>query len=201
MNKIVLKSIIYKSDAGRQRLESHYQTFLTKLGSGVSIKRNKTRFGEGQLLVLGPSDGTPIICLHAMRTGAPFLLSELIPLSKVAKLYVPDLLGQSIKGIDTKLSLKDNSYADWLVDVMNHEGLASAGVFGVSWGGWVARLMANAYDERVSHLAMMVPAWDCKRLSFSKFVTNGRPLNSIQALTDTKKFGISIGSAIDYNRR
>jgi pimeloyl-ACP methyl ester carboxylesterase len=66
--------------------------------------------------------------------------------------------GQSIRGPDIKLSLEDDSYANWLIEVMDGLGLGNASVFGVSWGGFVARLTASKEPMRVSKLLMMVPA-------------------------------------------
>lgn len=153
-----MKSVIWKSEAGKQRLKQQYQKFLDKLGPNVQVERVSTRVGTGQALVIGPDDGVPIICLHAMRTGAPFLLSELLPLSESFRLYSPDIPGQPIEGPNTLLPLDDQSNADWLSDVMDAAELESAHVFGVSWGGWIARQMASVFPERVNRLALLVPA-------------------------------------------
>ncbi len=48
--------------------------------------------------------------------------------------------GQSIRGPEVKLPVNDDSYADWMLDVMDGLGLPSTNLFGVSWGGFVARL-------------------------------------------------------------
>ncbi|MEM6691634.1 MAG: alpha/beta hydrolase, partial [Planctomycetota bacterium] len=152
------QSVIWKTEKGRDRLEDHYKRFLSKLGAGVGIRTVPTRIGSGQMLVMGPNDGTPILCLHAMRTGAPFLLSELIPLARTAKLYVPDLPGQSIHGIDVELPVNDDSFAKWVLDVMDFANLNRVGVFGVSWGGWVAQSFASLYPDRVNRIATLVPA-------------------------------------------
>ena len=93
-----------------------------------------------------------------MRTGAPFLLSELSLLSENARLYVPDIPGQSVRGIDKKFLLRDASYAYWLCDVLDSLELNSVGLFGVSWGGWIARMTASSFPERVDRMALLVPA-------------------------------------------
>ncbi|MEM6471169.1 MAG: alpha/beta hydrolase [Planctomycetota bacterium] len=153
-----MSSVIWKSEAGRQRLTRQYDVFLAKLRSEASVKEVDTRFGSGTVLTLGPEDAPRIVCLHAMRTGAPMLLSELLKLSETARLIVPDLPGQSVRGANVRLSLHDESYAHWLADVMDVMRLESARIFGVSWGGWVGRMMANTYADRVEKLALLVPA-------------------------------------------
>ena len=117
-----------------------------------------TSIGPSHVLVTGPKDGLPLVCLHGMRTGASFLLSELPVLARRFRLYAPDMPGQSIRGPEVKLSLKDDSYANWLIEVMDRLDLPNASLFGVSWGGFVARLTASKAPERVSKLSMLVPA-------------------------------------------
>ena len=117
-----------------------------------------TRFGPGHVLLAGPADAPPLVCLHAMRTGAAHLLSELGPLAGRFRLVAPDLPGQSVRGPQVRLPLSDDSYAHWLVDVLDGLGLDRAGLFGVSFGGFVARLTAGAVPDRVGRLALLVPA-------------------------------------------
>lgn len=153
-----MRSYIWKTEAGRQRLNAYYDKFTAKVDGEVEFVKAETRFGETNVLVSGPENGSPLICLHAMRTGAPFIVSELNGLLEGYRIFAPDIPGQSVRGIDTRLSVRDDSYADWLVDVMDGLAIDSANVFGVSWGGFVARLTATFSPDRISKLGLMVPA-------------------------------------------
>jgi pimeloyl-ACP methyl ester carboxylesterase len=92
-----------------------------------------------------------------MRTSSAHLLSELGPLSGRFRLIAPDLPGQSVRGPQIRLPL-DDSNARWLLDLFDGLGLGAVNVFGVSWGGFVARLTASVAPERVRRLALLVPA-------------------------------------------
>ncbi len=117
-----------------------------------------TSIGPTHVLAAGPEGGLPLVCLHSMRTGASCLLSELPSLATRFRLYAPDLPGQSVRGPAVRLAVHDDSYATWLLEVMDELGLPHANLFGVSWGGFVARLTASKAPERVSKLLIMVPA-------------------------------------------
>ena len=153
-----MKSQIWRTPAGRDRLNSWYERFLSKIDNPVSQVSVPTSIGASHVLVTGPVDGQPLICLHGMRTGASFLLSELTFLGSRFRLYAPDMPGQSIRGPEVKLPLKDGAYANWLLEVMDGLSLPNASLLGVSWGGFVARLTASHAPQRVSKLAMVVPA-------------------------------------------
>ncbi|MEM1228714.1 MAG: alpha/beta hydrolase [Planctomycetota bacterium] len=153
-----MQSNLWKSMDGRQRLSGWYDHFLAKVDLPVRRTVIETSFGESGLLVVGPENAKPLVCLHGMRTGAAFLLSEITALSNDFRLYLPDIPGQSVIGPDVRMSLDDNTHAIWLRELMDQLELAKANLFGVSWGGFVARLMASVYPDRVSTLAMLCPA-------------------------------------------
>lgn len=153
-----MKSVIWKSEEGRERLEKWYQRFLSKIPSDHQSVTVPTRFGDSHVLQAGNADGPTLICLHAMRTGAAFLLAELGPLLPHFRVIAPDLPGQSVRGLDLRLSLKDNSHSDWLNDILDYFDIDCASVLGVSWGGFVARLAVSTTPQRFNKLALLVPA-------------------------------------------
>ena len=71
---------VWKNEQGRLRLEKLYERFLGKISVPVESIEVKTSTGPNHILCAGPESGQKFICLHAMRTGSAFLLSELGPL-------------------------------------------------------------------------------------------------------------------------
>ncbi|WP_391556724.1 alpha/beta fold hydrolase [Rosistilla ulvae] len=124
----------------------------------VENRNVPSRYGDSHALITGTVDGPPLVCLHAMRTGSAFLVSELNPLLERFRVIAPDLPGQSVRGPQVRLSLNDDSYARWLFDVLDGLGLETVSLFGVSWGGFVARQSATLAPDRVDSLALLVPA-------------------------------------------
>lgn len=153
-----MKSHLYKTAAGCERLEQWHERFLAKIETPVETRTITTRLGESQVLVAGPADAPPLVVLHAMRTGAAFLLSELGPLLTKYRVYAPELPGQSVRGLDTRLPLKDDTAAIWLEEIFDGLSLFSVNLLGVSWGGFVARLAAAHMPDSVQRLALFVPA-------------------------------------------
>jgi pimeloyl-ACP methyl ester carboxylesterase len=149
---------VWRNEAARSRLDAWYDRFRTRIPGPVESREVPTRHGPSHVLLAGTADAPPLLCLHAMRTGAAHLLSELGPLAERFCLVAPDLPGQSVRGPQVRLSLKDDSYAAWLLDVLDGLSLGAVDVFGVSFGGFVARLTASTSPERVRRLALLVPA-------------------------------------------
>jgi 2-hydroxy-6-oxonona-2,4-dienedioate hydrolase len=157
-SKRAVKSVVWKTPEGKRRLNEWYDRFADRIETKCDGQVVPTRYGPSHVLVGGPEHGPPLVCLHAMRTGAPFLLSEMGPLLKRFRIYAPDLPGQSIRGPEIRFPLTDDSLARWLIDVLDNLHLDQVNLFGVSWGGFLARLTASTAPERVTRLALMVPA-------------------------------------------
>lgn len=88
----------WRDEAARGRLEAWYARFRDRVSGPVEGREVPTRHGPSHVLVAGPAAAPPLVCLHAMRTGAAHLLSELGPLAARFRLIAPDLPGHSVRG-------------------------------------------------------------------------------------------------------
>ena len=131
---------VWKNAEARSRLEAWYARFEARAGVPVEHRQVTTRYGDSHLILAGPPDAPPIVCLHPMRTGAAHLLPELGRLPRDFRVLAPDLPGQSVRGLQVRLPLDDDSVARWLLDVLDALALDRVDLFGVSWGGFAARL-------------------------------------------------------------
>lgn len=149
---------VWRNEAARLRLEAWHGRFLERVRVPVTSAVVDSSFGPSHVLVAGPGNAPPLVCLHAMRTGSAHLLSEIQGLAGRFRLIAPDLPGQSVLGPPVRAPLSDSSLADWLVEVMGELGVDAAPVLGISWGGFVARLAATTHPARFRALVLIVPA-------------------------------------------
>jgi 2-hydroxy-6-oxonona-2,4-dienedioate hydrolase len=149
---------VWRDEAARVRLEAWYARFQDRISAPVESREVPTRHGPSHVLIAGAADAPPLVCLHAMRTGAAHLLHELGPLATRFRLVAPDLPWQSVRGPQVRLPLADDTYAQWLLEVLDRLGFGRVDLFGISFGGFVARLTASAAPDRVRRLALLVPA-------------------------------------------
>ncbi|MEM6366008.1 MAG: alpha/beta hydrolase [Planctomycetota bacterium] len=153
-----LERPVWRDQTARDRLEDWYHRFQSRISVPTESREIPTRYGPNHVLIAGPDDAPPLVCLHAMRTGSAFIMSELGPLLDRYRVIAPDLPGQSVRGLQKRLSLTDDSHAKWLLDLLDELQLDCPPVFGVSWGGFIARQMATVFPERINRLALLVPA-------------------------------------------
>ena len=153
-----MKQNIFKSNEGRARLEEWYQAFMKKVDVPVSSAEIQTSFGKNHLLIAGNESNPTLICLHAMLTGSSFLLSEIQLLAKRYRLILPDLPGQSVKGIERRLTYNDDSFSKWLDEIVTGLEIERTDLLGVSLGGFAALRFAITRPEKVNKMILLVPA-------------------------------------------
>jgi pimeloyl-ACP methyl ester carboxylesterase len=151
---------IYKSSEGKARILSLYESFQEGLGVGFCDRMVDTRFGHTHVLVTGPEGGPPVVVTHGGNSIAPQALRGLLPLLEQERyrVYAPDTVGHPGKSAQARLSPRDQSYGQWLDDVLAGLGLDSAAFVGGSFGAGIILRLAAYAPRRITRLALFVPS-------------------------------------------
>ncbi|WP_234567243.1 alpha/beta fold hydrolase [Rhodohalobacter sp. 614A] len=153
-----MKNKIFRSESAKEKLEEWYQTFHKKIDAPTESIHVETSFGSNHVLKAGDESKPVLVCLHSMLTSSAHLVSEIQRLLKHYYIIAPDLPGQSVRGLETRFSYSDNSFADWLLEIIDNLGLEKINLLGVSLGGFAALQFAKNHPEKVQHLVLIVPA-------------------------------------------
>lgn len=153
-----MKSKIFRYESGRENLEQWYKRFLNKVDAPRESAYVETSFGTNHILKAGNESKPPLLCLHSMLTSSAHLVSELQLLLDNYHIIAPDLPGQSVRGLNIRLSYKDKSFASWLHEIINELELEKTNLLGVSLGGFAALQFSEVHPEKVKNLILIVPA-------------------------------------------
>lgn len=148
---------IFRDEAARATIEAAYERFRARVPD-TTCRTVKTRSGDTHVLVAGPASSPPLVVLHGALASSAHLMGELGPLRDRFRVYAVDVIGQSVKSADVRLDLDGPAYAEWLTDVLDALGLARTHLYGVSWGGFVSRKLAEHAPDRIDRLVLGVPA-------------------------------------------
>lgn len=167
---------IYKSDAVREGMHRWYAHFLARVAGDKSSRQVETRFGETHVLVTGPPDGEPLLCIHGALASSAHALAEVSGLIERYRIYAPDVVGQSVKSAEVRPPVKGPAHAQWVSDVMDGLGLSRVSIFGVSWGGFIALNTAIHAPDRIDKLVLLVPAGLVSGSAWAGFTKVGWPM-------------------------
>jgi pimeloyl-ACP methyl ester carboxylesterase len=139
-------------------------------------RRVSTRFGETHLLVAGREQAPPLVILHGAMANSALAIREAHSLMGDFRLYVLDVIGQSVKSEDVRIGLDGADYAHWLRDVLDALSLPRAHIYGASFGAFVARKLAELEPGLVDRLVLLVPAGIVSTPLLSVAMKTGVPL-------------------------
>jgi pimeloyl-ACP methyl ester carboxylesterase len=155
-----MKRSIYKSPEGEAKLLDLYDRFQAGLGVFLTDRNVSTRFGATHILVAGPAQGMPVVITHGGNSITPQGLRGVLPLLELERyrIYAPDTIGHPGKSAQIRLPSHDQSYAQWLSDVLDGLGHQSAAFIGGSFGAGIVLQMAVYAPQRITKMALVVPA-------------------------------------------
>ena len=155
-----METTIYKSPEGEARILDLYDRFQKGLGVAFDDRLVDTRFGTTHVLVAGPEQGPPLVITHGGNSITPQGLRGLLPLLKQGRyrVYAPDTIGHPGKSAQIRLSPRDQSYGQWLNDLLDGLGLDSAAFIGGSFGAGIILRLAAFAPRRITKMALFVPS-------------------------------------------
>lgn len=149
---------LFQNFEARSRLDCWYEKFLKRVTTPTESRLVATSHGASHVLVAGDHTRPPLVCLHGSLASSAHIVSELELLLEQFYIVAPDLPGQSVRGLEKRLPLNDDSLARWLIEIFDGLGMNEVNLLGVSWGGFVALQTAAAAPHRIKHLVLIVPA-------------------------------------------
>jgi len=149
---------IYRSAQGEAEILALYDRSLERIPASFEHRMLPTRFGQTHVLVTGPADAPPLVIFHGGNVVNGISLRWFAPLMQHYRIYAPDTMGHPGRSAQTRLSVKDNSYGQWVIDLLDSLGLERPTLLGPSYGGGIIlRTMAVA-PERIGRAVLLVPA-------------------------------------------
>lgn len=153
---------IYKSDAGKSRVEESYRSLLSQWPEPVDLITVPTREGDTFVVASGPEDAPPLVLLHGSMGNAVTWLGEISAYAKHFRSYCVDMVGEPGFSAPSRPDLNTEASALWLDDVLAGLGVARFSFVALSLGGFVAFDYAARRPGRVVALAGIAPAGICR---------------------------------------
>jgi pimeloyl-ACP methyl ester carboxylesterase len=149
---------IYKSKAGQEAVERLYRTVLQRWPVPNRQFTVPTRHGGTFVIESGAANATPLVLFHGSGTNSGAWLGDVPVWAQRHRVYAIDMIGEPGLSAPSRPPFASDAYAEWLDDVWDRLGLASASIVGVSLGGWLALEYATKRPARVASLSLISPS-------------------------------------------
>lgn len=155
----------FRGPDARARLVEQYDTVLSGWPVAFEERDVETSLGTTHIVVTGHESAAPLVLLHGAATTAAWWSPIIAPLSNCYRCYCIDTITDANKSVATKRVRDVADYIVWLRDVFSALGIDNARVAGISYGGWLAALLALHAPQLVNRLVLMCPAGTFTRLT------------------------------------
>jgi pimeloyl-ACP methyl ester carboxylesterase len=160
---------LYKTENGKQEILKIYDEKLAELNIDYTRKLIETSFGKTNVIVAGNSSKPPIILIHGSNGCAPVALETYADLIDSFAVYSVDVLAQPNKSGETRLSMKDDSYGQWMNEVIDALKLKDVTMAGFSFGGLVILKTLINRESKIKEVFLSAPA----------YIVNGNPIKAL----------------------
>jgi pimeloyl-ACP methyl ester carboxylesterase len=151
------KRTIYKSK-GKTLITQHYDNYLKSFDFNVEQIYVDTSYGKTHILVAGPPEGKPIFIFQGGNCINPMTLSWFLPLVDKYRVYAPDTIGHPGYSSESRISAKDNSFAQWIKELMDYFNIDSSAFVGPSYGAGIILRLATFMPDKIDCSILVSPA-------------------------------------------
>jgi pimeloyl-ACP methyl ester carboxylesterase len=177
---------LYKSEDSYARMTDFYDTSLAALPVPVQSRYVDTRFGRTHMLSAGDEDAPPLILMQGMAGSAILWHQQFADLSAERHVLALDTVGQPGRSAPNPLPLTDDSYQQWLLDILDSLRLQRADFMGVSLAGWVLMRLGVLAPDRVRSNVLLSPMRLARaKLDGRKWAQNARRNDGDESLEDS----------------
>lgn len=149
---------IYKNEEGKTKILGYYESYLKLFEVQFERVYVETRFGKTHTLVTGPIDGKPLFIFQGGNCINPMTLWWFASLLGEYRIYAPDTIGHPGYSAETRISAKDESFALWVSDLLEHFKVAKSAFIGPSYGGGIVLRLAAFMPEKVACSVLVAPS-------------------------------------------
>ncbi|KAA0546977.1 alpha/beta hydrolase [Bacillus sp. BGMRC 2118] len=149
---------IYKSENGKKKILDYYNEYVTNLNVEVEHEYVSTRFGMTHVLITGPKEGEPLFLFQGGNCINPMTLSWFTPLLSKYRVYAPDTIGHPGYSDETRISASDESFADWIHELMSYFQVEKCRFVGPSYGAGIVLRLAAFRPDKITKAVLVSPA-------------------------------------------
>lgn len=160
---------LFKSESGKKEILDLYDQKLEELKIPYKSVYVETTYGTTHILKTGSPSSPPLILVHGSNGCAPVALECYPNLSSKYQVFSVDVLAQPNKSAETRLSMKDDSYGKWIMEVIDKLEVDNVVLAGFSFGGLIILKTLVEDSMKIKEAFLASPA----------YIVNGNPLTAL----------------------
>jgi pimeloyl-ACP methyl ester carboxylesterase len=150
---------IYRNENGaKEAFIQAYDRTLQEWDVPVESKYIDTFFGKTHVLISGPEGAEPLILFHGFGFSSTMWIENMKPLSERYRIYAVDFIGDINKSEAIWQIKNKEECASWFREILSGLRIQKAHVAGLSYGGFIALVLAIYAPQFINKMVVMSPA-------------------------------------------
>lgn len=141
-----------------ETIKKLYYQRLDSLSISYELITIETSFGDTNIITTGHKKDPPMVLLHGINSNAPLALSSLKVLLPKFAIYAIDIVGHPNLSERSFPNMQDNSFGQWIYEILGRLNIWNATLVGFSFGGFVAWKTLLFDSKRFTKAFLIMPA-------------------------------------------
>jgi len=164
------KHSFFDHPQAKKAIERLYQLKLDEISIVYELVTVETSFGNTNIILTGQAEKPPLVLLHGSNGCAPIAIEALVGLLEDFRIYAIDVVGQPNLSAETRPDMRDESYGQWMFEILTRLNIKDAILVGISFGGFISWKTLAFDDKRIAKAFLIVPAG----------IVNGNPIKAMR---------------------
>jgi pimeloyl-ACP methyl ester carboxylesterase len=148
----------FRSPEARAQLIGKYDAIIRSWPVPCEERDVATTFGTTHIVVSGPASAPPLVLLDGACTTSAMWSPIIAPPAGSCRCYCIDTITDGSKCVPAQRVTGASRHVDRLRVIFSALAIENARVAGLSYGGWLALLLAEHAPELVNRLVLVCPA-------------------------------------------
>lgn len=149
---------LFNSRRSKKTVQELFQLELDELPLIYEWLNIETSFGNTSVLATGQENKPSLVLIYGVNGCVSFLLETIIRLQDDFRVFAIAGTDLSTTQAETVLSLQNESYGQWMYEVLAWLNMRNAILVGISFGGFINWKTLLLGDHHVSRAIFIVPA-------------------------------------------
>ncbi|TXK70259.1 alpha/beta fold hydrolase [Paenibacillus sp. N3.4] len=153
-----MKTIYRNKSGAKEAFIQAYDRTLLEWDVPVESTYVDTFFGKTHILISGPTDAEPLILFHGFGFSSTMWIENMKQLSKSYRTFSVDFIGDINKSEAIRQIKDKEECARWFREVLSGLGIQKTHIAGLSYGGFIALVLAIHAPQFINKMVVMSPA-------------------------------------------
>lgn len=142
----------------KNKIAENYRQKLDELPFSYELMQIETTYGDTNIIITGSANKPALVLPAGTDSVISFTMAITIELANDFRIYWIDFPPRSNQGTEFQLKFEDDSYGEWMFEILSRLNVHNAVLAGIEFGGFIALKTLTFDEKRIARVFLITPA-------------------------------------------